>query len=117
MSLNLPDTGLSPQELKFGIERGGRFVVFQYCVSALIITFRRNTSVQFIKAGESAAIKSLPYTLLSLVLGWWGIPWGSTPRRSSTRTSTAASMSHPPYKPRSKVRHRSIDPSGDILQG
>ena len=76
MSLNLPDTGLSPQELKFEIERGGRFVVFQYCISALIITFKRPTSVHFIKAGESAAVKSLPFTLLSLLLGWWGVPWG-----------------------------------------
>ena len=25
---------------------------------------------------ESAVVKGLPYTLLSLVAGWWGIPWG-----------------------------------------
>jgi hypothetical protein len=76
MNFELANAGMSPRELEFEINRGGRFVVFQYCVSALVITFKRPTSVYFIKAGESAAAKSLPYTLLSLALGWWGFPWG-----------------------------------------
>jgi len=75
-TLTLPATGLTPQEILFEVNRGGRFVVFQYCVSLLVITFKRPTTVQFIKAGESPATKSLPYTLLSFFLGWWGIPWG-----------------------------------------
>ena len=69
-------TGMKPHEMEFEIHRVGKFVVFQYCVSIVFITFRRSTPVQLIKAGESAAAKSLPYTLLSLLLGWWGIPWG-----------------------------------------
>jgi hypothetical protein len=69
-------SSMTPHEIEFEIARGAKFVVFQYCVSAVVITFRRPTPVQFIKAGESAAMKSLPWTLLSLVLGWWGIPWG-----------------------------------------
>jgi hypothetical protein len=28
------------------------------------------------KSGESTVTKGLPFTLLSLVAGWWGIPWG-----------------------------------------
>jgi hypothetical protein len=71
-----PDTGLTPQEILFEVNRGARFVVYQYCISIVVMTFRRNSGVVFVKAGESAATKSLPYTLLSLVLGWWGIPWG-----------------------------------------
>ncbi len=68
--------GMSPNEIVFEVNRGGRFVVFQYCFSIVIMSFRRNAEVKFVKAGESAAAKSLPYTLLSLVFGWWGIPWG-----------------------------------------
>ena len=68
--------GMSAGEIAFEVNRGGRFVVYQYCVSALIMTFKRNSSVQFVRAGESATVKGLPFTLLSLVLGWWGIPWG-----------------------------------------
>ena len=40
------------------------------------MTFKRPTGVYFIRAGESAAMKALPRTLLTLVMGWWGIPWG-----------------------------------------
>ena len=69
-------SGMSPQELTFEIQRGGRFVIFQYCISLLVITFKRNSPVMFLRAGENAVVKGLPYTLISLVLGWWGIPWG-----------------------------------------
>jgi hypothetical protein len=68
--------GMSASEIAFEVSRGGRFVVYQYCFSVVIMTFKRNSSVKFVPAGESAAIKGLPYTLLSLLLGWWGIPWG-----------------------------------------
>jgi len=69
-------SSMSPQELEFEIQRGGRFVVYQYCVSLLVVTFRRNSPVKFLRAGENATVQGLPFTLLTLVLGWWGIPWG-----------------------------------------
>jgi hypothetical protein len=67
---------ISPQFLSEEVKRGAKFVVFEYCFSVLIVTIRRSSSVYFIGAGESAIPKSLYYTFLSLVLGWWGIPWG-----------------------------------------
>ena len=76
MSPSSAVSSMSPHEIAFEIQRGGRFVVYQYCISLLIISFKRNSSVKFIRAGENAALKGLPFTLLSLVLGWWGIPWG-----------------------------------------
>ena len=68
--------GMSPQELVFELQRGGKFVCYQWCVSALIITFKRFSDIHFIRAGESRQMKGLQWTLLSLVAGWWGIPWG-----------------------------------------
>ena len=53
--------------------------------SLLVVTlFPRNSPVKFLCAGWNATVQGLPFTLLTLVLGWWGIPWGltSTPRRS-----------------------------------
>lgn len=50
--------------------------MFEYCVSVLIMSFRRRSDVYFLRAGESALIKGLPFTILSLAVGWWGIPWG-----------------------------------------
>ncbi|SEG65742.1 hypothetical protein SAMN05421819_4063 [Bryocella elongata] len=58
------------------INRGGRFVVYQFVVSLVFVTFRRNAPLQFIRAGESATTQGLPWTLLTLVAGWWGIPFG-----------------------------------------
>lgn len=67
---------MTPEQLGVEVARGGRFVVFQYCVSLLIITLKRSSEIYFVPAGESAAGKGTPFTLLSLFLGWWGIPWG-----------------------------------------
>jgi len=53
-----------------------RFVVYQYCVSLGIVTFKRTSPVKMIPPGGSAVRAGLFYTLLSLVGGWWGIPWG-----------------------------------------
>jgi hypothetical protein len=40
------------------------------------MTFKRSSDIHFIKNGESPFMLGLPYTLLSLFLGWWGFPWG-----------------------------------------
>jgi hypothetical protein len=52
------------------------FVQYQYCVSALVVTFKRGTDIYFVRAGESRPMKGLAWTLLTLVAGWWGIPFG-----------------------------------------
>lgn len=68
--------GLSPEQVRQLIRDGGRFVVYQYCISILILTFRRSSDVFLIRKGESSASKNALFTGTSLLLGWWGIPWG-----------------------------------------
>ncbi len=68
--------GMKQSELDFEIQRGAKFVLFQYCISAVVITFRRPSDIYFLRQGENPVAKGLPFTLLSLVAGWWGIPWG-----------------------------------------
>ena len=68
--------GMSLDRLKFELQRGAKLVFYQYAISILVITFRRSSDVYFIPAGESAMQKGLPWSLISLVAGWWGIPWG-----------------------------------------
>lgn len=53
-----------------------RYVYYQYCVSIVILTFKRGSGLKVIQPGKSAVLAGLPYTLVSLVFGWWGIPWG-----------------------------------------
>jgi hypothetical protein len=68
--------GLTGEQLQLELRRGAKFVLFQYCISVFIMTFRRPSDIYFVRAGESAVAKGLPYTALSLIAGWWGIPWG-----------------------------------------
>lgn len=67
---------LTVGEVQNLVRSGGRFVVFAWCVSLLLVTFKRSSDIHFVKPGEGTFGASLPYTLLSLVLGWWGFPWG-----------------------------------------
>jgi hypothetical protein len=68
--------GMSPDQLRFEIQRGAKFVFFYYSVSVLVMSFRRASPVYFIPVGQNALGKGAPWTLLTLVAGWWGIPWG-----------------------------------------
>src|ERR1700676_4414773 len=55
---------------------GGRYVFYEYCISLIFVTLRKPSPVYFLRAGEKGLLKGLPYTLISVLLGWWGIPWG-----------------------------------------
>jgi hypothetical protein len=68
--------GLSDAQIRQELAAGARFVVFEYTVSIIILTFKRSSPVHFLRPGESAFVKGLPYTLISLLFGWWGFPFG-----------------------------------------
>jgi hypothetical protein len=68
--------GLTVSDLNHELSRGGKFVVFQYCISIIFMTFKRGSSIYFIRSGESTVKHSIGFTLLTFVFGWWGIPWG-----------------------------------------
>lgn len=68
--------GLTLGDINEEVQKGAKFVSFTYCISIILMTFKRPSDIFFIKHNESAFFKGLPYTALSLVLGWWGIPWG-----------------------------------------
>jgi hypothetical protein len=67
---------LTNDQINEELKRGARFVIFQYCVSILVMSFKRNSDIYFIPGGAGTAGKSAPWSGLSFVLGWWGIPWG-----------------------------------------
>lgn len=58
------------------LSAGAKFVTYQYVISILIMTFRRSSNIYFIRAEESRVAKGLLFSLISLLFGWWGIPWG-----------------------------------------
>jgi hypothetical protein len=68
--------GLNEQQLRSELQNGGKFVVYYYAISIVFMTFRRGSDIFFIRSNESPIKHGWPYLLLSMVLGWWGFPWG-----------------------------------------
>src|SRR5262245_13454702 len=69
--------GLTPTDLQVEVKNGARFVYYEYTISLLVVIFRRTSGVYLIRARENGLFKSLPYTLVTMLLGWWGIPFGT----------------------------------------
>jgi len=67
---------LTTEEINYELQMGGKFVMYKYCFSIGIMTFKRGSNIYFIKKENNAFLKGLGYTLFTLVVGWWGIPWG-----------------------------------------
>jgi hypothetical protein len=63
-------------ELAAELRNGTRLVVYHYTISLLILSSRRPSEVFLMRRGQSRLAKGMRYTLLSLLLGWWGLPWG-----------------------------------------
>lgn len=68
--------GRTVEQINRELARGARFVIFEYCISIIIMTFRRSSDIHFIPADEGTLGKSIGFTLMTMLLGWWGIPWG-----------------------------------------
>jgi hypothetical protein len=67
---------LSQNELADALGAGGRLVYFEFCISLVVFSLRRPSPVILLRPGERPWLRGLPCSLVSLLLGWWGIPWG-----------------------------------------
>jgi hypothetical protein len=67
---------LSLEEVRHQLARGGRLVFFEFCVSLVFVSLRCPSEVYLLRPGERGLVRGLPFTVLSLLLGWWGVPWG-----------------------------------------
>ncbi len=71
------DDQISLEQLQNEVEKGGTFVMYQYCISfLLVLSLRRFSPAYFIPANESKSKYKTKYNWLSSIFGWWGIPWG-----------------------------------------
>ena len=64
------------EDLEQAIVNGARFVTYQYTISLLAITLLRLTPVYYIPPGVKAGAYRRRANGLSLLFGWWGLPWG-----------------------------------------
>jgi hypothetical protein len=68
--------GLAPAQVELELKSGAKFVIYQYCFSVVLMSFKRSSSIHYLRPGQDAFIKGLPYSLGSVLVGWWGFPWG-----------------------------------------
>lgn len=68
--------GLTLAALRAAISGGARFVVFPYCESWILVSFKRATDPILVRPGESRLRVAGAPIVHSLLFGWWGIPWG-----------------------------------------
>ena len=81
--------GLSAADLQEQVNSGGRFVYFPFTISLIVVTFKHTSGVYLVRKSKGAAIKAIPFTLISLLFGWWGIPFGPKYTIESIRTNMA----------------------------
>jgi hypothetical protein len=68
--------GKTVRQITEEVRAGGRFVIYQFVFSIIIMSFRRNASVTYVPPGTSGAGPALGWSLITMACGWWGIPWG-----------------------------------------
>jgi hypothetical protein len=68
--------GMTVDQVQQAVAEAGQFIIFQFCISVLVLSFKRSSGIKFVPAGRSRLVSGAPYSLISLFAGWWGIPWG-----------------------------------------
>ncbi|MDP4177389.1 MAG: RDD family protein [Bacillota bacterium] len=70
--------GMTIDEVLEGVNNGGRFAIFKYCVSLVTITSKQPSNIIYIKPNDNLFKYHWTYTLTTIIIGWWsilGIPW------------------------------------------
>ena len=87
---------LFPEELRTRVAAGARCVRFEFCLSLLFFTVRRQSPVYLTDSWQQRYLYGVWYSLLTLLLGLWGIPWGLlwTPRAVWVNLTGGADCTH-----------------------
>ena len=49
---------------------------YPYVISLIVVTLRYESGLKYIRTADARYVRAIPYLLVSLLLGWWGMPWG-----------------------------------------
>jgi hypothetical protein len=79
--------GLSARAIQEEGEKGSRFIYFAWTISFGVVTFKRISDVYLIRKDESRGWKSWPFTLITFLFGWWGLPFGPKYTIEALRTN------------------------------
>ena len=62
--------GKTIEEIISMVRVGGKFVVFEYCVSPIIVTLDYDSNIHFIDTNEDTRNLGIRYSIISLLFGW-----------------------------------------------
>ena len=62
---------LFPEEIRTRVAAGARLVRFEYCISLLLVTFRRQSKLYLTESWQERYLRGLGYSILALLLGPW----------------------------------------------
>jgi hypothetical protein len=51
-------------------------VRYPYVISLVVVTLRYESRVHHPTSADGRYLRAVPYIVASLLLGWWGFPWG-----------------------------------------
>lgn len=68
--------GMSADQVRQALNQGARCVAYTYCISIIVMSFKRSSDLYLLQPGESDWGRRIGFSLASLALGPWGIPWG-----------------------------------------
>jgi hypothetical protein len=68
--------GLSNDELRLEVAKGARLIYYPYTISLGIVTFKKKSELYIVRKKENSLTRALPFLLISVLFGWWGIPAG-----------------------------------------
>lgn len=67
---------LTAEDVRNRLDAGWRCVRYECCFSAVVATVRRRSGVFLTENWQERYLRGFGYSLLSLLCGPWGVPWG-----------------------------------------
>ncbi len=67
---------ISDLEIYNRLENGARLVQYSYTISIIAVTFTRGSKLYLLNEDEKGMKQGIIYSIITCLLGWWGIPWG-----------------------------------------
>jgi len=55
------------------LDEGARFFVFHYCISFFLFSLHGTSRAFIVRPGEPCVLAGIPYTVATLLLGWWSL--------------------------------------------
>lgn len=67
---------MTADDVRWWLRNGAVAVRYEYCISVGLASLSCRSRLHLIDTKSRRYIPGLPYSLLSLALGPWGLPWG-----------------------------------------